>query len=88
MLTSPSTRAPVQEELLGKQGLVTRLLSAAEIEEAIDNRTSSLVAVRMVAKTTPGDQTELTIVDKGHKVEQAVCLLMLGQREAVEGIIT
>lgn len=88
MLTSPSTRAPVQEELLGKQGLVTRLLSAAEIEEAIDNRTSSLVAVRMVAKTTPGDQTELTIVDKGHKVEQAVCLLMLGQREAVEEIIT
>lgn len=88
MPTSLSTRAPVLEEPLVKQDPVIRQLLVGEIEEAIGNRTSSQVAVRMVVRTTLGDQTELIIVDKEHKVEPVACPQMLEQHEAVEETTT
>ena len=88
MPTSLFTRAPVLEEPLEKQDPVIRRPVVGEIEEAIGNRTSSRVAVRMVAKTTPGDQIELIIVDREHKVEPVACPQMLEQLEAAEEITT
>ena len=88
MPTSLFTRAPVLEEPLEKQDPVTRRLLVGEIEEAIGSRTSSLVVVQMEARTTPGDQIELIIVDREHKVEPVACPQMLEQLEVVEEITT
>ena len=88
MPTNPFTREPVLEEPLEKQDPVIKRLLEGETEEAIGSRTSSLVVVQMVARTTPGDQIELIIVDREHKVEPVVCPQMLEQLEAVEEITT
>jgi len=88
MPTSPFIREPVLEEPLEKQDPVIKRLLEGETEEAIGSRTSSLVVVQMVARTTPGDQIELIIVDREHKVEPVVCPQMLEQLEAVEEITT
>ena len=88
MPTSLFTRAPVLEEPLEKQDPVIRRPVVGEIEEAIGNRTSSRVAVRMVARTTPGDRIELIIVDREHKVEPVACPQMLEQLEDAEEITT
>jgi hypothetical protein len=88
MPTNPFTREPVLEEPLEKQDPVIKRLLEGETEEAIDSRTSSLVVVQMVARTTPGDQIELIIVDREHKAEPVVCPRMLEQLEAVEEITT